>query len=375
MSILSTGGGRRMQNRKIEDWGIEYIKRYSLYQEYARRMKHLLQDLIERERVQVYALEGWAKTPDEFFNELSNKKGVLPADPFRDVPDLATVRILMYFPSDVMTVERVIQEEFLVDLPRSTTSKDLEDPDIFGYKSIIYDVSLKSDRGRLREWEKYRDLKIHVQVRTMLQEAWAAVSPEISGTTDIVTKGKLKRKLSRVSALLEEADEDFHFLREAARKMSIPVTPDKGMPIMENVAQPKDLKLTKDSLRQVFENNGEEIYSLWARTASEIGFPRFAPDRDYVEDSLDYLFRILDAAEISTADRLMAFLDEMSQDDRGSEQLRTVFSAFEDDISSWRVDGYSAVFLLVLNMKWDVLQNKDLLGLGIKAGSDRIKGL
>lgn len=363
-----------MQNRKIEEWGIEYIKRYSLYQEYSRRMKHLLQDLISRESVQVYALEGWAKTPDEFFNELSNKRGVLPADPFRDVPDLATVRILLYFPTDVITVEKVIQEEFLVDLPRSTTSKDLEDPDIFGYKSIIYDVSLKSDRGRLREWEKYRDLKLHVQVRTMLQEAWAAVSPEISGTTDVVTKGKLKRKLSRVSALLEEADEDFHYLREAAKKLSIPVSSEKNMPIVESPSLIKESKLTKDSLRQLFESNGEEIYSLWARTASEVGFPRFAPDRDYVEDSLDYLCRILEAAEMSSTESVKSFLDDMSQDGKGEGQLQTVYSAFEDDIASWKVDGYSAVFLLVLNMKWDVLQNKDLLGLGIKAGSDRIKG-
>lgn len=364
-----------MQIRKIEEWGIEYIKRYSLYQEYTRRMKHLLQDLIGREKVQVYALEGWAKTPDEFFNELSNKKGVLPADPFKDIPDLATVRILLYFPSDVITVEKVIQEEFLIDLPRSTTSKDLEDPDLFGYKSIMYGVSLKSDRGSLREWEKYRDLKLHVQVRTMLQEAWAAVSPEISGTTDVVTKGKLKRKLFRVSALLEEADEDFHYLREAAKKMSIPVSPEKNMPIIEADNSAKALKLTRDSLRQVFEDNCEEVYSFWARTASELGFPHFAPDRDYVEDSLDYLFRILEAAEISSTEGLRVFLDEMAQDDTGIEQLRTVFSAFEEEVSSWKVDGYSAVFLLILNMKWDILQNKDLLGLGIKLGSDRIKGL
>ncbi len=364
-----------MLNRKVEEWGIQYIEKYSLYQEFTGRMKHLLQDLIEREHVQVYALDGWAKTPDEFFKDLSSRNGVLPADPFRDLPDLSTVRILLYFPSDVTTVERVIQEEFLVDLPRSTTSKDLEDPDIFGYRSIVYDVSLKSDRGRLREWEKYRDLKLHVQVRTMLQEAWAAISPEISGATDVVTKGKLKRKLSRVSALLEEADEDFHYLREAAKKLSIPVTPDKSMPISEP-QRPRDMeKISKESLRDLFEKNDEEVYSFWAETASDAGFPRFVPDRSYVEDSLDYLFRILQASDVSSLSDLKIFLDEMGDGDRGLEQLRTVYSAFEDDIASWRVDGYSAVFLLVLNMKWEILQNKDLLGLGIKAGSDRIKGI
>lgn len=361
-----------MQKNKIEEWSRKYIENYSLYQEFTRRMKNLLQDLIERENVKVYALEGWAKSPDEFIKKLSSQN-ILPLDPLKDISDLATVRVLLHFPSDVITVEKIIQEEFLIDLPRSTTSKDLEDPDLFGYKSIIYDVSLKSDRGKLKEWEKYRDVKLHIQVRTMLQEAWASISPEISGVTDIVTKGKLKRKLSRVSALLEEADEDFHYLKEAAKSLSIPVANDKSMPVVESEPE-KSVPLSRDLLIETFERDNRKLFQRWTSMAAQEGFPAFDASSSYLNDSADYLLRILNAAEINTRESLEKFLSTVEEDGSALEQLRTVFKAFEEEIPNWRVDPYSAVFLIVLNMKWDVLQNKDLVGLGIKGGSDRIKG-
>ena len=63
------------------------------------------------------------------------------------------------------------------------------------------------------------------------------------------------------------------------------------------------------------------------------------------------------------------------EEEKGREQIATVHKAFEREAQSWRVDGYSALFLLVLNLKWDVLQSKDLVDLNIKRGSDRIKGI
>ena len=56
-------------------------------------------------------------------------------------------------------------------------------------------------------------------------------------------------------------------------------------------------------------------------------------------------------------------------------QLRTIRNTFEKESSAWRVDAFSAIFLLVLNSKWDVLKGKDLVKLGVKKGSDRISGM
>ncbi len=68
------------------------------------------------------------------------------------------------------------------------------------------------------------------------------------------------------------------------------------------------------------------------------------------------------------------FLGEMEDGGIGRQHLRTIFRSFEKEIPQWRIDTYSLFFLLVLNAKWDVLQKKDLVQLGIKGATDRIKG-
>ena len=67
------------------------------------------------------------------------------------------------------------------------------------------------------------------------------------------------------------------------------------------------------------------------------------------------------------------FLDDMDNDDKGVRQLKTLHDSFSGN-KTWRVDPFSALFLLVLNFRWDILKDKDLTALNIKKGSDRISG-
>ena len=82
---------------------------------------------------------------------------------------------------------------------------------------------------------------------------------------------------------------------------------------------------------------------------------------------------ILRAAGIDTLSEVRKFLADMETDSKGLNQLRTIHDAFRDN-SKWRVDPFSALFLLVLNFRWDDLKDKDLVKLNIKKGSDRISG-
>ena len=67
----------------------------------------------------------------------------------------------------------------------------------------------------------------------------------------------------------------------------------------------------------------------------------------------------------------------MQDHDKGFKQLKSIHDTFGSDNKNinWRMDPFSALFLLVLNFKWDILKDKDLNELKIKQGSDRISGL
>ncbi|PKL02139.1 MAG: hypothetical protein CVV55_05965 [Synergistetes bacterium HGW-Synergistetes-2] len=189
--------------------------------------------------------------------------------------------------------------------------------------------------------------------------------------TDTSTKKKIQRKLFRVGALLEEADEGYFSLWESARESAMPVTPPVAR--VEPVGSTRRV-FDRNALRQYFQEH-EEIPRRWAEIASDVGFPPFRPDPAYLETSLSYLWDILRASEMDSPDEFQRFIASLEEEEKGKEQVATVYKAFEREAQSWRVDGYSALFLLVLNLKWDVLQNKDLVELNIKRGSDRIKGI
>ena len=359
-----------MNATKVDELGKKYMRQYSLYREFAARACNLLENLVEQDGIQLYNVSGEAKSPEGFLRMYEALAEGVPSS-LSEIADLCTVKILVHFPEDVEKVERIVQQEFLVDMARSVTSASLDDPDRFGYPAVYYTLSLSRARVALREWNKYKDIPFSLEIRTVLQEVWAANTPKVMLPTDTTTKKKLQRKLFRVGALLEEADEGYFSLWESARESAMPVT--APVAVVEPVASNRRV-FDRAALRQYFQEH-EEIPRRWAEIASDVGFPPFRPDPEYLETSLSYLWDILRAAEMDSPDEFQRFIASLEEEEKGREQIATVHKAFEREAQSWRVDGYSALFLLVLNLKWDVLQSKDLVDLNIKRGSDRIKGI
>ena len=362
-----------LDRRRVDELGISYVEKLSLYEEYASRVRNLVQDLIEREDIEVHSIEGWAKAPADLVRAL-NARGDDGDAGLNAMSDLVTVRVLLRFPEDVYKVEEIILAEFDVDRDRSVPSSGLEDPFRFGYPAVVYALALSESRSSLREWGKYRGLGFRLELRTMLQEAWATISPRVNLNVDAVSEKKLKRRLVRLAALLEEADEGFLSLWEEVKDVAVLVPP---------VSEPREPRDETISAERIFSD--DELYSFfkaepnalshWNSLAVKAGFPIFVPSPDYLKDSFNYLYVILRAAGIDTISEVRRFLADMEEDDKGLRQLQTIRESFAKESASWRVDPFSAIFLLVLNLKWDILKEKDLVQLNIKKGSDRIGGI
>ena len=362
-----------LDRRRVDELGIRYVEKLSLYEEYASRVRNLIQDLIEREDIEVHSIEGWAKAPVDLVRTLSTRGDDRDAE-LGAVSDLVTVRVLLRFPEDVYKVEEVILAEFEVDHARSIPSSGLEDPFRFGYPAVVYALALSESRSSLREWGKYRGLGFRLELRTMLQEAWATISPRVNLNVDSVSEKKLKRRLVRLAALLEEADEGFLSLWEEVKDVAVLVPPSQDDGVPRDATITAERIFDEDELYAFFKADPNAL-SRWNALAVKAGFPIFVPDPGYLKDSFKYLYIILRAAGLDTLSEVRRFLTEMEEDDRGLQQLQTIREAFSKESASWRVDPFSAIFLLVLNLKWDILKEKDLVQLNIKRGSDRIGGI
>ena len=357
-----------MDQRRINEIGLRYVESLKLYEEFAARIRNLIQDLVEVEGVEFYAIEGWAEEPAELLRVLST----LDEKDLAGV-DLVTVRVLLRFPADVLRIEKLVQAEFDVDPSRSLPSDSgvLRDPRRFGYPAVVYILSLSKSRSTLKEWEKYKTLSFRLELRTMLQEVWATILPKVSQTGGTASEEEFTRELFLLGAMLEKADKGFLTLRDEIKEESLLVPQTNLQPPKQEIPEAEKL-FTDEELYMLFRDD-EALLARWNALAIEAGFPEFTPDAEYLRESFVHLCGILRAAGIDTLSEVRKFLADMEADNKGLKQLRTVHDAFKDN-DNWRVDPFSALFLLVLNFRWNDLKDKDLVKLNIKKGSDRISG-
>lgn len=127
-------------------------------------------------------------------------------DPLLDVTDLIGLRVIGYYDGDISIISHLIESEFDIDGARSEDAADRLADNEFGYRSIHYIASLKPKRHVLPEWRDYRDLKFEIQVRTIVQHAWATLDHKLTYKAFNEAPAELTRRIARLAAILEVAD-------------------------------------------------------------------------------------------------------------------------------------------------------------------------
>ena len=127
------------------------------------------------------------------------------------ITDLIGVRVTCYYETDVPHIHHILSENFeVVDVTDKTSSLELRD-DTFGYKGLHLDLKLNDQRYTLPEYVQFADFQFEVQIRTIIQHAWSELDHKIKYKKSPPVS--LKRKINRLAALFELADQEFVNIR------------------------------------------------------------------------------------------------------------------------------------------------------------------
>lgn len=292
-----------------------------------RRLVPLIEDLLRSAGVKYDVVHGRAKSV-ESFSEKILRAGKEYADPLSDLTDLAGVRAVLYYVDDVKPVCDLIKSEFSVDWDASSDKSVALEANEFGYLSVHYVISLGVSRESLPEWREFAGLKAELQIRTVLQHAWASISHALQYKREGDVPQESRRRLYRLSSLMELADQEFCTLRKERRVLSHRAARD----IERGVA---DIELNSVTLAE-FVTQSDVVGDI-VQIASEVGYDVVARENDgYVSDAVTQL---LDAG-IRTTHGLSASLESARKLCR--EYLKKQFDASGP---RWRA---SPSFLLVL---------------------------
>src|SRR5438034_11106631 len=107
----------------------------------------------------------------------------------------------------------MLSEEFKI-VERSDMVAELIEEDRFGYQSIHYLVKLTPQRARLPEYDPFALSIAEIQVRTILQHAWAEIEHDIQYKSVETIPSSLKRRFMLLAGMLEIVDREFEAVQK-----------------------------------------------------------------------------------------------------------------------------------------------------------------
>mgnify|MGYP000149625380 CR=1 FL=1 len=189
----------------------EYRGKLPFYDQLTTTCKELVEKLLQAEGIRVHSVTSRPKSCESLQVKLGMEEKHYEA--LGEITDLAGIRIITYFADDVDAVATMIEREFAVDPEHSIDKGKALDPDRFGYLSLHYVCTLSDERARLLEYAAYKGCVCEIQVRSILQHAWAEIEHDLGYKAVQGIPRLIRRRFSRLAGLLETADDEFTRIR------------------------------------------------------------------------------------------------------------------------------------------------------------------
>lgn len=191
------------KNSQIID---EYIENQKLYDEFTKKMENLTRDLLHETLFTTYSITSRLKSTESLEEKIGKTEKYTKLG---DITDISGIRIICFFSDDIDAIAKIIEDNFTVDPEKSIDKRKILDPERFGYLSLHYVVSLPEERTNLLEYKRFKGLFCEIQIRSILQHAWAEIEHDFGYKSSTGIPKEIRRTFSLQAGLLELADQQF----------------------------------------------------------------------------------------------------------------------------------------------------------------------
>lgn len=266
----------------------EYLRVRPQYEAFAQAVREILVQALIVKDIAVNSVEARAKEPESFGTKAETPSENDPRapkymKPLNDITDLAGVRIIAFFPRSLEEVGACIREEFEV-LEHTDLSRTLLQEERFGYQSEHYLVRLNNKRTVLPEYKLHLDLVAEIQVRTILQHAWAEIEHDIQYKSSITIPNTIRRRFMALAGVLEIADREFQAIQDEDKLLKQQARNSVEGGVLDQV------EITADALRSYLDQ-------------------KVGPDARSTDFSYDYTARMLRRLGFTTIDQVDACIE------------------------------------------------------------------
>ncbi|WP_297968635.1 GTP pyrophosphokinase family protein [uncultured Anaerovibrio sp.] len=190
-----------------------YSKNIETYNELGQILHYKLTEMIKKHKFFTMEVSYRIKTVDSLADKLRRKSGKYQS--IYDITDLCGARIICFLNDTVDKISDALRETFVVDEQNSVDKRASLSATQFGYLSLHNIVSLRPDDGYN---EELCIIRCEIQIRTVLQHAWAEIEHDLGYKSSFGVPNTIRREFSRIAGLLEIADNQFVELSQNIQK-------------------------------------------------------------------------------------------------------------------------------------------------------------
>ncbi|MDE3090868.1 MAG: hypothetical protein KGJ80_15945, partial [Chloroflexota bacterium] len=206
-----------VEDKELERlWACEQIEKYrEVYSKYL-TYAQTLQQVLEKAARQYAPLAIVQTRPKSIasFAEKAQRKKAKYRDPVNRITDLCGGRVITHTQAEMKSICEFIEKYFEIDWDNSVDVSQRLKPTEFGYRSVHYVIRPKPGVFPTKGIdvvvpETVFGLKAEIQVRTLVEHAWASFSHDKAYKGEFAIPAKWQRELAGLAAMLEEADSTF----------------------------------------------------------------------------------------------------------------------------------------------------------------------
>lgn len=197
------------------------------------QVSFVLENLLKQSNINYLSVESRTKTLENI-NEKIKRKAY--SNPRESLTDISGVRIILFLEEDVEKVCSIIKHTFSIDDENSISDLTRLASDKIGYRSTHYVCDIGENRIQIPEYKSFAGLKFEVQVRTILQHAWANLTHDRVYKLGTQLPEQIKRKVNLYSGMLEIVDLGFSEIVKDVERYRVNITQDDASEIeMQNI--------------------------------------------------------------------------------------------------------------------------------------------
>ena len=278
------------RRKRLESFASVYEARLASLQQIAQSTEIAIKDELSKHSLELHHVGARVKQLPSAIAKVRAKQYGRPS---WQLTDQVGARVIVYYPEDVDRAANALRNKFEVDEYRSVDKRRELQLRQFGYRSVhilvrvgkALPVQLQKNFGRF--W-------VEVQIRSVLEHAWAEIEHEICYKAGVTFPDNLLRRFSALAGSLEILDQQFSALRHEREKIF-----DN---LVSRYASKQDLDKRLDAARLVALLESQRPAAPGWRVKDVVG-RRFPPNSDSV------CSEALHSAGVATGRSLMRWLD------------------------------------------------------------------